>query len=155
VTDENRLVNARAEVDKATAALAAARALAGLGLLDDAASRLYYAVFHLVCATLLVLGVQAQTHGGVAVLLGQHLVRPGLVPAQLARDFASLMGLRAQSDYNRHFVLDAAGFADELARAEATFAALAKLLAAHGVSVPPEPATPPPPPRSRGGPTEA
>ena len=80
MTEENARENARAQYAKACAALRAARALADLALFDDAASRLYYAVFHLVSAALLALGLQAQTHAGVAALLGQHLVKPGLLP---------------------------------------------------------------------------
>lgn len=56
MTDENARTNASAELQKAYAARRAARALAGLGLYDDAASRLYYAVFHLISASLLCLG---------------------------------------------------------------------------------------------------
>ncbi|MBN2197087.1 MAG: HEPN domain-containing protein [Polyangiaceae bacterium] len=136
MTEENRLQNAHAEIAKAFAALGAARALGDLGLFDDASSRLYYAIFHLVSAALLMVGVQAETHGGVAALLGQHLVRPGLVPVAVARDFSTLMALRQQSDYNRHFVCDANGFADDLARAEVTFRVLAGFLASRGASVP-------------------
>src|SRR5512137_1951637 len=109
MTDENVLANARAEAAKAQAARRAADALAGLGLYDDASSRLYYAAFHLVSAALLTQGVQAQSHGGLASLLGQHLVKPGLLSASVAREFAALMGLRGQADYNRHFILDAEG----------------------------------------------
>lgn len=135
MTGENAVENAQAELAKAQSARRAAHALAELKLYDDAASRLYYSVFHLVSAALLMLGVQAQTHGGVASLLGQHLVKPGLVPHQVGRHFASLMGLRSQSDYNRHFVMDAEGFTEELQRAETLFALLEVFLAERGVVV--------------------
>lgn len=136
MTDENELINARAELAKALAARRAAQALADLDLYDDASSRLYYAAFHLVSAALLTLGVQAQSNSGLASLLGQHLVRPGLVPPEVARQFGSLMGLRGQSDYNRHFIMDAAGYAEERSKAELLFAALDHFLAARGVTQP-------------------
>lgn len=138
MTDENARTNASAELQKAYAARRAARALAGLGLYDDAASRLYYAAFHLLSAALLCLGVQAQTHRGVASLLGQHLVRPGLVPTSVARDFATLLGLRSQADYNRHFLLDAPSITDELARVDAMFHVIGAFLTSHGISLPNE-----------------
>jgi uncharacterized protein (UPF0332 family) len=134
MTGENALDNARAELSKARSALQAARALADLKLYDDAASRLYYSAFHLVSAALLILGIQSQSHGGLASLLGQHLVKPGFVPAQVARDFSMLMGLRGQADYNRHFVMDAEGFADEMQRAEVLFSRLGEFLAQRGVA---------------------
>ena len=133
MTSDNAHDNAGAELSKAHAALQAARALADLKLYDDAASRLYYAVFHLVSAALVVLGVQAQSHGGVASLLGQHLVKPGLVPTHVGHHFAALMGLRSQADYNRHFVMDAESLAEELQRADALFNVLGEFLAQRGV----------------------
>ncbi len=133
MTGENEQANARAEFAKAQAARRAALALAELKLFDDAASRLYYAAFHLVSAALLTLGVQAQTHGSLASLLGQHLVQPGLVPPSVARHFAALMGLRSQVDYNRHFVMDADGFGEETQKADAVFSILEAFLAAKGI----------------------
>jgi uncharacterized protein (UPF0332 family) len=121
VTRENIETNARAEQNKALAALRAARALGELQLFDDAANRLYYAVFHLVSAALVLVGVQAHSQSGVASLLGQHLIRPGLLPASVNYGFALLLGLRGQADYNRHFQLDAAGFKEELQRTETLF----------------------------------
>ena len=135
MTDDNALSNAQAEWVKAHAARRAAKALADLGLFDDASSRLYYAAFHLVSAALLTHGVQAQSHGGLATLLGQHLVRPGLLPAQVAREFAALMGLRGQADYNRHFVMDGEGFAAVTKNADALFAPLEAYLVGRGLKI--------------------
>ncbi len=106
-----------------------------LGLFDDASSRLYYAAFHLVSAALLTHGVQAQSHVGLATLLGQHLVRPGLLPAQVARELAALMGLRGQADYNRHFVMDAEGFTAVTKNADGLFAPLEAYLVGRGVKI--------------------
>jgi hypothetical protein len=80
--------------------------------------------------------VQAQTHRGVAQLLGQHLVKPGLLPSSVGRDFAILLGLRSQADYNRHFLLDGAAISEELARVDGLFATLGAFLAARGVPMP-------------------
>ncbi len=134
MTDENAILDAKAELHKAQTTFRAAQALSDLSLYDDAVSRLYYAAFHLVSAALLVLGVQAQTRAGVATLLGQHLVKPGLLPPSIGRDFAALLGVRGQADYNRHFLMDTAGTAEELARVERMFAAVESFLAARGVS---------------------
>jgi uncharacterized protein (UPF0332 family) len=134
MTGENAIVNAKAEYEKAQLARRAAEALAGLGLYSDAPSRLYYSAFHLVSAALLTLGVQAQSHGGLSVLLGQHLVRPGLIPVSAIREFSSLMALRREADYNRHFILDADGYAEELARANSLFASIERFLAERGIA---------------------
>jgi uncharacterized protein (UPF0332 family) len=136
MTEDNAKANAGAELLKAHAARRAGRALIDLGLYDDAASRLYYAAFHLISAALLCIGVQAQTHRGVAELLGQHLVKPGLVPASVARDFAALLGLRSQADYNRHFLLDRTSIDEELERVDGVFAILGPFLASRDVHLP-------------------
>jgi len=135
MTDDNARSNAQAEWAKARAARRAAQALADLGLFDDASSRLYYAAFHLVSAALLTHGVQAQSHGGLATLLGQHLIRPGLLPAHVARELAALMGLRSQADYNRHFVMDAEGFVAAMKNADALFAPIEAYLVGRGVEI--------------------
>ncbi|HEY5955925.1 MAG TPA: HEPN domain-containing protein, partial [Polyangiaceae bacterium] len=132
MTRDNAIENAQAELSKAQSARQAAKALAELALYDDAASRLYYAVFHLVSAALMAIGVQADTHSGVAPLLGQHLVKPGLLPAQVSRYFARLMSLRGQADYNRHFLMDAEGFEEELPKAEALFSLVEAFLLDRG-----------------------
>lgn len=133
MTGENAHENAQAEFAKAQAARRAVQALAELKLYDDAASRLYYAAFHLISAALLTLGVQAQTHAGVASMLGQYLVKPGLIPVHVARQFAGLMGLRSQADYNRHFIMDEGGFAEEMKNSDALFRALEAFLAERGI----------------------
>jgi hypothetical protein len=63
----------------------------------------------------------------------------GLLPSQVGRNFAMLMGLRTQADYNRHFTMDAEGFTEEMQRAEALFALLEEFLAQRGVVGSPRP----------------
>ena len=133
MTNENALLDAKAELQKAQTAFRAARALSELELFDDAASRLYYAAYHHVSAALLVIGVQAQTHAGLAMLLGQHLVKPGLLSPSVSHDLAALLGLRGQADYNRHFLLDKAAMYEELARVERLFATVGAFLATRGI----------------------
>jgi uncharacterized protein (UPF0332 family) len=133
MTRDNARQNAEAELRKAYAARRAARVLADLGLYDDAASRLYYAVFHLISASLLCLGVQAQTHSGIASLLGQHLVKGNHLPTSVSRDFAILLGLRNQADYNRHFSLDEASTAEELLRVDGLFSSFEAFLTSNGI----------------------
>jgi uncharacterized protein (UPF0332 family) len=100
MTDAARAANLAAEVEKARHALAAADQLLAIGLWDDAMSRLYYAAFHLASAALLVQGIEATSHRGLLSLVSQHLVKPALVPPQLARELTELFGLRNQADYD-------------------------------------------------------
>jgi uncharacterized protein (UPF0332 family) len=124
VTDAARAVNLAAEVEKARHALAAADQLMAIGLWDDAMSRLYYAAFHLASAALLVHGIEATSHRGMLSLVSLHLVKPGLVPQELARRLTELFGLRNQADYDRHFTTDAEGAREYRRKAAETLASL-------------------------------
>ena len=66
-------------------------------------SRLYYAVFHVASAALLVVGVEATSHRAAQSLVGLHLAKPGRVPSTTTRSIAELFALRNQADYNRLF----------------------------------------------------
>ncbi len=133
MTSNDSRAAAIAEREKGEAALRAAEALRTLELYDDAASRLYYAVFHLVCAALILRGTEPTSHQAAQTLFSRDLVKPGLVPKDSARLFAGLMGLRYQVDYNREFCLDKAGTDAEFASAGPLVTGLRTVLVASGV----------------------
>lgn len=133
MTEENQLANARAELGKARRALAAADRLIEAGLFEDAASRLYYAAFHMASAVLLSVDVEVRTHAALQSLFAQHVVHAGLVAPDCSRRLATLFGVRQQADYNRHFTLDEAGAREERARAAALIGELEGVLRARGV----------------------
>lgn len=76
MTDANRHSNAHAELAIANDALLVARAALELGIVRDALSRAYYAVFHAARALLLLAGVEPKTHAGAEhfVALAERLV---------------------------------------------------------------------------------
>jgi len=82
---------AGSELERADAALDEARQLLGSGLLEGAASRLYYAVFHAARASLAVRGLHAKTHSGQITLFERTFE-----PAPLLGD---LFKLRIRADY--------------------------------------------------------
>ncbi len=133
MTDENREINAAAELAKAEKSLAAAGGLIRLGLYDDAASRLYYAAFHFASAALLMLGVEVATHRALMSLFSLHLIKPGLIDVESARILSNLMSLRHQADYNRHFEMDAEGARQERARAQRLIDELRAFLRSRGM----------------------
>ena len=53
MTDANRRINAASELVRADESMRAARLLVEAGLLHDAESRLYYAIYHAAIAVLL------------------------------------------------------------------------------------------------------
>lgn len=106
-----------AEMAHARDSLRAAEALLGLGIANEAAGRLYYAVFHAARALLFSLGILPKSHEAVRALLAQHWVKPGKLPAQCSKDLAQLEGLRNAGDYDPLFVLSAEDLQPELERA--------------------------------------
>jgi uncharacterized protein (UPF0332 family) len=126
-----------AEMTRGAEALRSARELLRLGLLNDAVSRAYYAALHVARALLLTEGVDPKTHGGVSSMLGLHFVVPGRLAAAHAKGLARLEQFRAEADYNRFFLFNAEGAAEEVAVAETFCAAGHALLTTAGWIVAP------------------
>lgn len=120
--------NARLEMDKADAALRAARTLADLDLGDDAVSRAYYAAYHAAMAALYSAGLQARTHSGTHDLLFQHFVSVGRLPRTVTKDLAALQRYREQADYSAAITFDAVSAHEEVERAERVVEAVRELL---------------------------
>ena len=100
MTEDNRKENIRAELLRATEALAAATLLYENGYISDAISRLYYFVLYNVRALLLSKGLEPRSHDGALRLLGLHFVRDGLMDKRAAQVFSKLMKFREEADYN-------------------------------------------------------
>ena len=105
MTPENRRANAGAELLRAGDSLRAAAVLVDAGLLHDAESRLYYAIYHAAVALLLTEGVEPRSHAGTANLLGLHFVKTGRMAPDDGRLFARIQKYRLEADYGRDFVL--------------------------------------------------
>jgi len=128
MTQENRRHGCAAELVRCGESLAAARLLIAAGLLHDAESRLYYAIYHAAVALLLSLGLESRSHSGVVRLLGQHFVQPGLLAAEDSRLFVRIQSYRLEADYGRDFVLAEAGVREDLAACEGFVARVRALL---------------------------
>ncbi|HEY3234547.1 MAG TPA: HEPN domain-containing protein, partial [Polyangiaceae bacterium] len=72
VTEDNRRRAIAHELRHADQAWSASRALHELGLSNDALSRLYHAIFHVMAALLLSAGVEVRRHRALPGLLGTH-----------------------------------------------------------------------------------
>lgn len=99
MNEENRRLNAQAEIEASAEAMSAAEALTAAGLLRSAVSRLYYAMFHLVRALVMSHGFDPRTHEGVETLFGLHFVRTRTVDVRFGKVFAHLQRFRQQADY--------------------------------------------------------
>ena len=116
MTDENKRRNIASEVSRAQESLAAARALLGQGLANDAVSRAYYAAYHVARALLLTLGLEAKTHAGLARLVKLHFeVRIG---QGTGARFARLQTLRHAADYDTETRFSTQEAGEEVTEAE-------------------------------------
>ena len=68
--------------------------------LNGAANRMYYAVFHAVCALLIHDGHQVSTHKGSHALFSLHYIKTGILPRGYGLLYSQLQTMREESDYN-------------------------------------------------------
>lgn len=92
-----------AEIDRARQSLQAAKLLCDNELFSDSLSRSYYAILHAARAALLTQGVRVNSHEAVKRLFGMHLVKPGLLPAELAVSIRQEQDDRFLADYDVTF----------------------------------------------------
>lgn len=90
--------------EKALEAAEEARALMRADLPNGAISRAYYAVFTAARALLLsrlaVEEDQIRRHAAVLKLFSEHVIRPGLMPAEFGKELRNLFEDRADADYS-------------------------------------------------------
>ena len=68
--------------------------------LNGAANRMYYAVFHAVCALLIHDGHQVSTHKGSHALFSLHYIKTGILPRGYGLLYSQLQTMHEESDYN-------------------------------------------------------
>lgn len=71
-----------------------------------AANRMYYALYHAVCALMVHDGYPAPRHKGSKQILGEHYIVTGKMPSEYGRLYAQLATLRERADYDIIFNVD-------------------------------------------------
>ncbi|NJL20494.1 MAG: HEPN domain-containing protein [Leptolyngbyaceae cyanobacterium SM1_3_5] len=92
----------QALIDKARRSLEAAQSLMEQEFYDFAVSRAYYSMFYIAEALLDQEGLSFSSHAAVISAFGQHLARPGKIPAELHRQLIDAQAQRARADYDPH-----------------------------------------------------
>ena len=98
MTDETGIL-VRHRLDRARETLAEADILLQRGFANTFVNRLYYACFYAVSAALLQKGLSSAKHSGVRSLFHQHMVKPGLISADLGSLYDRLFDSRQKGDY--------------------------------------------------------
>ena len=66
---------------------------------NGALNRLYYALFYAARALLALKRIDSSRHSGVIALFQEHFVKPGTVPADIARALPQAFARRQRTDY--------------------------------------------------------
>ena len=89
----------KALLRKAETKVKAAKLLCEQGYFDDAASRAYYAMFHVAQAFLLAEGLAFSKHSAVISEFGRRFAHTGRVPVEMHRHLIDAQDRRNTADY--------------------------------------------------------
>ena len=87
---------------RAVQALGSAKLLMQSDYREDSVSRSYYAMLHAAKSALFVHDIATSSHTAVRSMFGLHLVRPGEIEREWARDLAEASDDRLMADYSLH-----------------------------------------------------
>jgi uncharacterized protein (UPF0332 family) len=100
LSNEERNVLVALELKKARETYDEIEILVTANRLNGAANRMYYAVFHAVCALHIHDGIQVNTHKGSHALFSQQYIKTGILPREYGQLYNQLQTMREESDYN-------------------------------------------------------
>lgn len=100
LSDEERRLIVSLEIEKAYRHYNQALIMQREVQWDGMANRLYYAVFHAVCALLIYDRHEVNTHKGSHVLFAQYYVKTNKLPKSYGDLYRKLERMREESDYN-------------------------------------------------------
>ena len=104
--EEERKVIVTLELEKSAKTLAQLDVMVENGIWEMAANRLYYALFHAVCALLISEHHEVGTHRGAVGKFSQFYVKTGLFSREDGRLYSQLQRLREEGDYNCSFDME-------------------------------------------------
>lgn len=95
---------------------------------SGAANRLYYAVFHAVCALLIHDGHAVNTHNGSHAIFNLHYIKTGILPHEYGRLYNQLQTMREESDYNCVYEVESEELKDRIEPARELIERIEKLI---------------------------
>lgn len=106
LSNEERATLVALELKKARETYEDISILLNANRLNGAANRMYYAVFHAVCALLINDGHQVNTHKGSHALFNLNYIKTGILPKEYGLLYNQLQTMREESDYNCAYDVD-------------------------------------------------
>ena len=106
LSNEERATLVALELKKARESYEDISILLNANRLNGAANRMYYAVFHAVCALLINDGHQVNTHKGSHALFNLNYIKTGILPKEYGLLYNQLQTMREESDNNCAYDVD-------------------------------------------------
>ena len=128
LSNEERKILVSLELKKARETYEEIGVLIGANRLNGVANRMYYAVFHAVCALLINDGHQVNTHKGSHALFNQKYIRTGVLPKEYGQLYNQLQTMREESDYNCAYDVEIEELQQRLEPAKKLIEAVEKLV---------------------------
>lgn len=128
LSNEERKILVSLELKKARETYEEIGVLIGANRLNGASNRMYYAVFHAVCALLINDGHQVNTHKGSHAMFNQKYIRTGVLPKEYGQLYNQLQTMREESDYNCAYDVEIEELQQRLEPAKKLIEAVEKLV---------------------------
>ena len=129
LTEDERRTIVRLELEKSRDTYEEIEILRQAKKFNGAATRVYYAVFHVVNALFIHDGLRAVTHKGSHLQFSQYYVKTGKLPIEFGRFYNNLQTLREKSEYNCFYNVTEQDIIDSSAIAKQLIEAIEKLIA--------------------------
>ena len=128
LSDEERDIVVRIEIEKARRAYEEALVLLENEFWSGAAGRLYYAIFHAVSGLLISDKHQVNSHKGSHILFSNYYIKTGALPNSFGTLYSQLESMREESEYNCTYDVDPDDLKQRIAPAKQMIDAIEQLI---------------------------
>lgn len=129
LSEHSRDIMVNREIERALHTLQVASRLMDDEEWNEAAGRIYYAIFHAVSALLIQNHIQVKSHKGAYTMLCQHYVNTGKIQKRFGDFYRKMEILRERSEYDCFFDVNAEDVRESMPQAKEmidTIAAMVK-----------------------------
>lgn len=103
---QNREALVKYRIQRAKDMLVESEEIIGLGFLNSAVNRLYYACYYAVIALLVKENINAHTHSGVKQMFGLHFIATDKISKGSGRFYSQIFNERITGDYDDFISFD-------------------------------------------------
>ena len=126
--ENNRDLLVKMHLEKTRQEMSDAELLHNAGSDGSAAGRIYYAIFHAVCALLIHDGIRVKSHKGAYTMFCMHYVNTGKFPQVYGKWYRDMELIREESDYNCFYNVTSDDINERIPQAREMIDAIAKIV---------------------------